>query len=304
MEKEKTEKKENLRGGFGGMLKKASDIAKKAVDGAQKGVATITEKTKQSYHEYQLEKYRPLMEEDYRSASFKVPNIIEIVDGAVRRDVAVCKGAIGWLEEHKGVDVLHLYEEFARNCGLTFVPVLQCDNVYCVDNYDQMRYLNVNCIFGKATEERMAELAHIAYSLGAKKCSIEIVETDDQSAFGAANTKASSKKTEASRETSSAVSRQMNGKRELIFEGNASPVLPTLKWFSHDDNIKGLIEMRCSGNNAIRSTVVELSGANSATMSKKVACALDGLLKASGSASMEKRSILEHSSRLVLHIEF
>lgn len=304
METKEMEKQENTRKGLGVVLKKASDIAKKTVGGVQKGVTTITEKTKQSYHDYQMEKYRPLTEEEFRSESFNLPNIIEIVDDAVRRKIAVCEGAVGWLEEHKGVEILHLYDEFVKNCGLVFVPVAQCDSVYCVDNFDRARYIDTNSIFEKATAERMAELAHIAYSLGAKKCTIEIVEENSRSSHSQRSVRTSANKASKDQEMSSAASNRMSGKRELLFEGNNTPVAPTLKWFSHDDNIKGLIEMRCSGNNSIQSTALQLCGASSATVSKKVACAVDQLLKVSGSASMESRAVKEHSSKLIVNIDF
>lgn len=302
MENKKTEKSAKM--GLGGVLKKASDMAKKTAGGVQKGVSAIAAKTKQFYHDYQLEKYHPLTEDEFLSENFNLPNIIEVVDDAVRRGIAVCEGAIGWLEEHKGVEVLHLYDEYAKKCSLDFVPVLQCDNVYCVDNFDRTRFINTGCVFEKATEERMAELAHIAYALGAKKCGIEIMEEDSQSAHSEMHVSKSSKTNSGEYQMSVSISNRMSGKRDLVFDGNNAPIEPTLKWFSHDDNIKGLIRMRCSGDNAIKSTTVELCGASSATMSKKVACAVDQLLKISGKASMENRTMKEHRSKLVLKIEF
>ena len=80
--------------------------------------------------------------------------------------------------------------------------------------------------------------------------------------------------------------------------------MPVLKWFAHDENIKHLIEMRCSDNNSIKSKILELKGSSSATMSKKCACAIDKILNIKGSLSMEKQTIKEYNNILLYEIEF
>ena len=45
-------------------------------------------------------------------------------------------------------------------------------------------------------------------------------------------------------------------------------------------------------------------GASSATMSQKCAAAIDLISKINASASMEKKAIKEHSTQMVLEIEF
>ena len=51
-----------------------------------------------------MKQYNPLFPEEYFSDTFFVPNIIRIVDDAVRRDIDVCQGAIGWRENKKGTE--------------------------------------------------------------------------------------------------------------------------------------------------------------------------------------------------------
>ena len=97
-------------------------------------------------------------------------------------------------------------------------------------------------------------------------------------------------------------SNKQSGKIISYFEGHDEPKAPSLKWFAHDDNIKGLIDMRF--NKAIKSTVLELKGASSATMSKKVACAIDNVMKISGKISMESNAVKEFSKILIYEIEF
>lgn len=67
------------------------------------------------------------------------------------------------------------------NLMYRFIPTATCDAVYYVDSFDRNNFINVNNLFERAHEERMAELEHIAYSLGAKRCSIELSEASSES---------------------------------------------------------------------------------------------------------------------------
>ena len=78
---------------------KASDISKKVAESAQKGAKSISIKTKNLIYSSQMKKYNPLFPEQYHSESFHLPNMIMIVDDAVRKNIEVCKGAIGWLSK-------------------------------------------------------------------------------------------------------------------------------------------------------------------------------------------------------------
>ena len=169
--------------------------------------------------------------------------------------------------------------------------------------------LRTDFIFSKAHEEKIAELKHIAHCLGAKKCSIEINESRrgvsvqkrsasvGESVYG----EDSQESTETNLRQSDSDSR--NGKVEIEFEGNANCVEPELKWFSYDDNVKRLIEMRMSKSNSIKSETLELSGASSATMSQKVAYAIDSVV-GGGGVSLSSEAERESQSKLIFHIEF
>ncbi|MBR2070043.1 MAG: hypothetical protein IJ981_01315 [Clostridia bacterium] len=288
------------------IVNKATNASIKTAEEVKKGVKLFSEQTKKTIIEQRVKKYNPLFKEKFKSKEFKLPNIIEIVDDAVRRDIDVCEGAIGWTDKINGVEVLHLYDEFIKESKITFVPFDKCDAVYCVDSFSKNRFINVNNIFELTTNEKLAELEHIAYCLGAKTCSIEILESNEQAA--GTTTKVSVKGSyPAGNIEANASTKNMNknaGKNISYFEGNAMPKMPTLKWFGYDDNIKGLIDMRCSGNNTIKSKVLELSCSSSATMSQKTAIAIDKMIKTKAGMSMEAKSIREHSSRLVFEVQF
>ena len=302
------DKKEEIKGTLKGLFNKASDVAKKTASTVQQGAISLSEKTQKAIQDQQMKKYRPVTSKEFKSKSFDLPNVIEIVDDSLRKSIEICEGAIGWIEEHKGVEVLHLSDEYIVKSGLSFIPVPKCDNVYCIDNFDKTSFINTNYTFAKTNEEKLAELSNIAYCLGAKSCSIEILEENANIKSSASSFKAatSSLGPGASGESKSysANTDKSSGKRVITFEGNNMPTRPTLKWFAYDENIKGLIEMRCSENNSIKSTVLELNAASSSTMSRKVACAIDNILKVSGGMSMESQAIKEHTTKLLFEIAF
>ena len=314
---ENNEEKKTEKGKFANFVGKAAGLGKKAVDGVQDGVKKMSEKAQNDNYQRKLKKYNPLFPKEYKSKSFNRPNMIVIKDDALRRGIDVCEGAIGWRETHGDMEILCLYDEWVQQSGLSFVPAATCDAIYYVDNYDKNRYIRVDCIFTKAHEEKLAELEYIAYSLGAKSCSVEIMESDSivedmkKGRSGGVKGAYKSISANASYESENSLhtknSRQRSGKITSVFEGNNVPQRPNLKWFSCDENIKGLIEMRCSSNNSIKSKVFVLEGATSATMSEKTARAVDfSIMKIGGKAgkSMEKQAEKESCSKLVYEIEF
>lgn len=287
-----------------GVAQGAVELGKKAVAGTKSGIATVVERSKSNSLARRRKKYNPLFPEQYQSPDFHLPNMVMIVDDAVRRDIDVCEGAIGWLSNDSGIEILYLYDEFVEFSGLQFLPTATCDAAYYVDSFDRSRFIRTDCIFSKAHEERMAELKHIAYSLGAKRCSIEICEASISSqqqrrAFSATEQGV----TEAVEQSVSQTgSDQRSGRIIIEFQGNDAATPPTLKWFAHDETILRLIEMRCNGTNAVKSEMLELAGSSSATMSQKTACAIDSAV--GGQLSMNSQAAKEHRSKLLLHIEF
>lgn len=300
------DKKEKAKESLANVWKKTADISKKAASEISKGAKNLSDQTKESIKTYQLNKYKPLSAKEFKSKSFNIPNVIEIVDDAVRRDIVVCEGAIGWTETHKDVEVLHLYDEYINKSGLNFVPVACCDNVYYVDPFDKTRFINVSDIYAKTTEEKIAELENIAYCLGAKSCSVEIIESNAEVSSTKIKTIASVNNVPANAacDISNKKANKQSGKAISYFEGHDSPKRPQLKWFAHDDSIKALIEMRLADAKSIKSRVLELKSASSATMSVKVASAIDKIIKVKASMSMEKQAIKEHSNRLLFEVEF
>lgn len=316
MNNEKETKQENKKvsKSMSEFWQKATVVGKKAAGNIQEGAKALSEKSKNDSYLRRMKKYNPLFPEKYHSEDFKLPNMIVIVDDAVRRDIDVCDGAIGWTSKNTGMEILFLYDEYTEQSGINFVPVATCDAVYYVDSFDRNRFIRTDCIFSKAHEEKLAELEHIACSLGAKSCTIEIVETsleieDRQKNVGQSIKHDDDDSVEETYERNSHSKNQKirNGRTTTVFKGECQPTRPNLKWFAKDNNITGLIEMRCSGKNSIKSKILELSGTSSSTMSLKTACTIDGVIRkieTQSTISMEKQATKEQSSKLIFEVEF
>ena len=100
------------------------------------------EHTQKAILDQRIRHYNPLFREKFFSKEFTLPNVIQIVDDAVRRGVDVCEGAIGWTKKVGGVEILYIYDEFVKESGIKFVPFVKCDAVYCVDNFDRNKFIN------------------------------------------------------------------------------------------------------------------------------------------------------------------
>ena len=298
--KDKNEKGNKISEFFG----KITSFGMKATQEIQKSAKSLSEKAKQDSLARQRSRLNPIFPKDYKSKSFKLPNIIKIIDDAADKSFEVCKGAIGRLEKINNTEILYLYDEWIAESGLVFVPVAKCNDVFCVDPFDRTRFIESSSMFTKANEEKIAELEHIAFSLGAIRCSIELIETIEEARGSNLTLKTKANKTSGSLETkiSAGTQNSLSGKIESIFEGSNEPKHPTLKWFANDNNILYLIDMRCSGNNSIKSKVLQLKGSSSATMSYQTACAIDKLLNAAG--TMEKQAVKESNTTLIFEIVF
>ena len=298
-------------------LQKTSDFGKKTVSDVQAGAVALSEKTKQDSYLRRLKKYNPLFPDVFYSVEFNLPNMVVIRDDAERRGIDVCEGSIGWLNNESGMEVLYLYDEAVSDCGLKFVPSAECDAVYYVDSFDRKRFIRTDCIFKKAHEEKLAELKHIAHSLGAKSCTIEISESDVEvnvskkkvsiSGGGLFHGAKVSSSESAEQNASAKISNRRSGKITSTFEGSNTPKMPVLKWFAHDEIILKLIDSRLNSDNSIKTETLELDGASSATMSQKTAYAIDnavGAMKLKGNSSMESQAVRESHSTFLFSIEF
>lgn len=298
-------------------LKKAGSAIGKAAGKSAVAIKSAASdfagKLKEENIKTRLKKLNPLFPEEYRSEEFHLPNLIVIVDDAVRRDEVLCEGAIGWRNTVKDVEVLYLYDEFVPESGLRFVPAATCDTAYYVDPHNRQQFIRVDSLFERTQQEKLAELAHIAYSLGAKRYSVEMQE--EASLKSAARVKANAKfgfgklggTTSEDRQTKSASGSINKSLANVEFTEAREPVEPTLRWFTHDNYICELIRQRCSGIGGMRTVDIVLSGSDYSTMSASTSVKVDAAVCKIGlnsNAQIEASSAEERSHKMLFHIEF
>lgn len=297
-------------------LKKATIVGKKVVANLQETAIVTSDKIKEDNKLRRYRKYHPITVEEYHSAKFNIPNVIKITDDAETRNIDVCKNSIGRLVTEKGVEIFYINDEFIKTCGLHFVPAPVCDAIYHVDNFDRTRFIRIDEIFAKALEEKLAELEHIAFCLGAIRCSVEIIEenreTKDRKTNAQSNISVPIKKKISVGENVSMHNHgnsmmSSSGKITASFSGNPTPNMPRLKWFEHNDNMRNLIEMRLSEGSSIKSKTLILKGTSSTSMTQKTAAAIDAeIMKIGGSASrnVEQQAQIERNSTLIFEVVF
>ncbi len=295
----------------------ASKAGEKISVVAKDGAQTLAEK-KQAFtdraqilnYEAKMKKYNPLFPDKYNHSDFNLPNIVHIVDDAVRQGIDVCEGAIGWLSMEKDVQVLHLYDEAIEFSGLQFLPAPTCDSVYYVDPRDRKTFINIDTYFSSLQQDRLAELQSIAYSLGAKEYWVEMIEGTEE--FSHVNNGGEAKALKKINigykdERSSSVAVQSQIAAKAVFNSVREPVEPKLCWFAKDSNILNLINMRCSGDDGqgITSYNFELNSSCVQSMSASTAAKVDVAVKGIGANSnFNNESEKEHSRKMILHIDF
>lgn len=303
---------------MGEVLSKTGEATNKLATDVQKGLQDFAEKNKQENYLKRLKKYNPLFAETYFSDSFNLPNVIAIVDDAERKDIDVCQGAIGWLNNDNGIEILFMYDEFVPLSGINFSSNVQCDAVYYVDRFDRTRFINVNEIFKNSIVEKIAELKDVAYCIGAKSCSIDIYESSNEKkeskfSFGMkanAKTSVGNVSTSESHESSSINNNIIKVKASglIKFKDNNNLKSPKLKWFKDNDIIKNLIKMRLENTCTIESDKFEIDGYTSAIMSTKTAKSIDASFSKiagfKGNIKTESNAVKENSSTFVFYIEF
>lgn len=300
----------------GDALGKVADVGVGAAKIAKSGAVGLVKKAVEEREKSLRKKLNPVFLEQYQMQGFNTPNMIMIVDDAVRKDIAYCEGAIGWRSTVKGMEVFHLYDEDIQTSQLTFIPTATCDTVYYVDPNDRNRYINLELYFDTMQESKLAELQHIAFSLGAKRYSVEMFDSHKKSESGKHSATAlvnkAGGKVDASEEQSFSQSSQSKKKSlaNASFSGERKPTHPNLRWFIHDDNIRNLIAMRLQedGSSTITSYSIELKGSRfssmSATTAAKIDAAVGKLASGKSSLNLQKKANEEINHSMVYRIEF
>ena len=258
--------------------------AKAVVDVAQKGIEDLNKFI-----------YKPVFPDEYNSPDYKIPKMIVIKDEASRKGIDVCKGAIGWADKIGELEALCMYDDWAKTCGLSFMPTLTLDTAYYVHPFDSSKYVRVEDYITTMKKDMNAELADVAYCLGAKSCKIERTEKKSRSFHVKGHNKNSGSApllvdgvpVQASLEDKEKASFEYTDGSEWhesfqqTFAGEAKASAPELRWYKDDSSINQLIKTRCSeGMNVSKTYRYEITNTYSSCVGMGLAKKLDGALAA------------------------
>lgn len=272
----------------GAVAKGAAGIAvagaKAVVDVAQKGIEDLNEFI-----------YKPVFPDEYNSPDYKIPKMIVIKDEASRKGIDVCKGAIGWADKIGELEALCMYDDWAKTCGLSFMPTLTLDTAYYVHPFDSSKYVRVEDYITTMKKDMDAELADVAYCLGAKSYKIEHTEKKSRSFHVKGHSKNSGSApllvdgdpVQASLDGKGKVSFGYAHESECheflqqTFAGEAKASVPELRWYKDDSSVNQLIKTRCSeGMNVSKTYRCEITNTYFACVGMGLAKKLDGALAA------------------------
>ncbi|MGM9619514.1 MAG: hypothetical protein ACI3W8_06760 [Oscillospiraceae bacterium] len=206
--------------------------------------------------------------------------------------------------------MLHLYDEAIAFSGLHFLPAATCDAIYYVDPYDRNRYISLDCYFSTIQEAQLAELQHIAFSLGAKKYEVELAEVSKKKSTFKGDIQlnaAGHGDGHAVVERDKSTETKNSSLAKATFASGRKPSRPYLLWYAHDNNIKNLIDMRCSEENGSKMPTYEirLNSSSVAVISTRTAAEIDAAAGKLGMKSnFSTQCATEHSKVMYLKLEF
>lgn len=297
------------------------DFADDVKHGIKKGAVDIIGKVDDVREKRALKKYNPMFKDKYSENYYSLPKVVMIIDDATSKyQNHIEQGSIGYKTTIKDLEVLNLYDETVQETGLIFVPMISLNTLYYADPHDENRYIQLDGFFDRMQESKLAELYNIAYSLGAKRYSVEMEEIKESVAGKKSKMKARGhisvedmggnfdSNFESTTNYTNRHVKQVVATAE--FSGTMQPIRPLLKWYAQDDMINNLINTRCvaENRNMAKKYTISFKGNQYSSMSKTTAKNIDFAAKKLGAANfnsdIEKKATQEHKYSLVFHIEF
>lgn len=295
---------------------KVGEASKNVANATKSGVQAISDKAQElsaqakiKQLEEMLKKFPPIFLDQYSKEDFAKPQLIQIVNNAIKQEIAEYRGALGWSNKEDGVEVLHLYNNAVTDSEIQFLPAVACDAIYCAHPFENNCYIRLENYFSYIQQAKLAELQHIAFTLGVKHYWVELVETTNQSesAQGAVSFGVKMVKGSAERNMQSSGHSQSKSLAEMQFAESREPKEPELRYFAQDENIKELIAMRCSAEKRgmLTSYSIELSNSSSAAMSASTAAKISVAANKMGAGgSFQAQSAKEQNSKMIFKMEF
>lgn len=287
---------------------RTAELAANAAQNAAEGAANEFQKAKKRY-------YHPVGRTEFEAPGFDMPKIIIVEDNGSRENIDVMEGAIGWKSRPAGVTVLHLYEREVERSGIQFYPHAESWSVYYVDKFGT-RYVNIDKFFDTMQDERRAELFEIAYSLGAKKCTIETYEYAKKVKVGKGSRTRNAKAEVENKDINCSDTGEMSVEALKVverksvatqsFKGSDAPVEPKLKWYADNAEITQLVRARCDkdSDNKIHEYHKVIKNSSCASMTANAAAKVNAILeKLDADANIDIKGEFKNEQRRFFKID-
>lgn len=229
----------------------------------------------------ELKALHPIFVESLDEENFFMSKFVRVTERDKKYvESDVCKGAIGFISEQKGLRIVNIFRDSVDAFGLQFFP--DCDNeFYYIDPSDRNRYIALNDYFNHLKIVRISELEKIAQDLGAKHFKITYKEEKRSLSEKKTDTKVSMQMTasgQGDHTTTDKAFSTVEVAAETKFPGH-DPISPQLKYFHNDPSIKTLIAMRMDENAPLLHQKVLIKLINSSGLKESEAIKIDAVLK-------------------------
>ncbi|MBQ8994337.1 MAG: hypothetical protein IJ091_00820 [Oscillospiraceae bacterium] len=256
------------------------------------------------------EKYGPIYIDD-NITNYRMPAMLYITEKERVMNIPKYKDAIAFDLSLKGGKVLTIKPDRAGLFPCKYSPSLQ-EGIYYVHPVNQNRYIDLDDYFTTLNTERVAELRHIAQSLGATHFSVIIKE--EKTTISKIE-KGGGVKGGVGKQHADVKAEHNASIKEYSYIGIADesdflgkePVMPELCLWASDQQIRSLIQSRMDKDSPLLKTKYTLNYNTSSGIKVKDAGKVAGLLKQlkfEGSANIVSQAEKESKRVLEYEIEF
>ena len=291
----------------GNAAKNAVDVVRK---NAKEGANQLAGKMELARKEAEKKALCPIFAEDLDSQDFHVPKMIRIAEPDKKHENSeVCQGAIGYEIHSKGVCILNIYPSAIKQFGISLSPGFD-EELYYVDPSNCNHYIGLDGYFNHMKIVRVNELQRIAQELGATHFKVTYKEQKKRFAARKADVKGQLKHDmlvngQVIREGTEEDYDKVEIAAESYYEGH-EPVIPVLRYYQNDTQIKALVDARMS-NNKLQHMSYTLNCSSSSGIKTKDAIKIDAALNAlklAGNATLTSEAQSEERRCFEYEIDF
>ena len=273
------------------ILEAAGNAIETAVDKAGDGVEALAGKASDAKERIDKARFGPVFDLDQIEGN--MPQVIYVEDNQRLKSVPACKGAFGFIEKLKGMQVMRLLPKYIGLPGIKFYP--DTDGVlYFRDPCDDHLYIDINDYFDYLNAVRVNELELITQDLGAKL--IKVVYKEARKVFVDTDTNAKADEPDEFSFTEVFT--------DDVYDAGENPAAPAVQYLQNDPSISSLIDRRLDSEQDVEQETNTIPCKILDGMSVDDAVKLDGILKTlklNGNASVAsaaealERAVLEYT---------